>query len=97
MALARIRDLADPDGSSDAAMKAATRATLTIEEVGDLAVITAQVSREVAAMVRTVLDHYRDTRYHRGATTGSDTTGGEAGTGPDGTGHESNASGARKQ
>ena len=95
MALARIRDLADPDGSSDAAMKAATRATLTIEEVGDLAVITAQVSREVAAMVRTVLDHYRDTRYHRGTTIGSDTTGGEAGTGPDGTGHESNASGAR--
>ncbi len=30
--------------------------------------ITAQVSIEVAAMIRAVLDHYRDTRYHRGAT-----------------------------
>ncbi|MFI5313984.1 MAG: hypothetical protein ACHQ06_07505, partial [Candidatus Dormibacteria bacterium] len=66
IALAQARELADPDGSSEKAMKAAVQASLTIDEVGDMAVITAQVTREVAAMVRTVLDHYRDCRYHRG-------------------------------
>jgi hypothetical protein len=66
IALAQARELADPDGSSEKAMKAAVQASLTIDEVGDMAVITAQVTREVAAMVRTVLDHYRDSHYHRG-------------------------------
>ena len=66
VALAKARDVADPDGASEQAIKAATEASLRIEEVGDAAVITAQVSLEVAAMVRAVLDHFRDTRYHRG-------------------------------
>jgi hypothetical protein len=68
IALAQARELADPDGSSEKAMKAAVQASLTIDEVGDMAVITAQVTREVAAMVRTVLDHYRNAGYHRGDT-----------------------------
>ena len=81
VALARARDLADPDGASEAAMKAAVQASLQIDEVGDAAVIKAQVTREVAAMIRTVLDHYRDTRYHHGNSTGTgaDGDGTEAG------------------
>ena len=63
-------------------MKAAVQASLQIDEVGDAAVIKAQVTREVAAMIRTVLDHYRDTRYHHGNSTGTgaDGDGTEAGT-----------------
>jgi hypothetical protein len=73
VALARAREVADPDGASEQAMKTAAEASLRIEEVGDAAVITAQVSLEVAAMVRVILDHYRDTRYHHGkAASGAD-------------------------
>ena len=69
VALARARDLADPDGASERRDEGrGPGVSLQIEEVGDAAVITAQVTREVAAMIRTVLDHYRDTRYHHGST-----------------------------
>lgn len=39
IALALARELADPDGSSEKAMDAAVRASLTIHEVGEMAVI----------------------------------------------------------
>ena len=65
-AIKAARELADPDGGSGAGMRAASRSCTTITEVGEMAVIKSYVSREVAAMVRTVLDHYRNARYHAG-------------------------------
>ena len=65
-AIKAARELADPDGGSAAGMRAASESCTTITEVGDMSVIKSYVTRDVAAMVRTVLDHYRNARYAAG-------------------------------
>lgn len=68
VALAHARLAADPDGASQEQMDAADDARLSLVEVGDMAVLTAQVSKELAAQLRTILDHYRDRLHHTGIT-----------------------------
>jgi hypothetical protein len=60
------RQLADPDGGSAAVMRALSDSTTTITDVGDMALIKSYVTQGVAAMVRAVLDHYRNAAYHAG-------------------------------
>ena len=65
--LARARVLVDPDGASDEQMRRELEACLKIEQVGDLAVLTAQLSIELAEKLRLVLDHHRMVVYRRGS------------------------------
>jgi hypothetical protein len=58
---------ADPDGATRAAMDAFNDQSLVIRDVGDMAVTTLHSTREVAAALRTVLDHFRDARFRAGA------------------------------
>lgn len=72
VALRHARIVADPDGASAEQMESALNPTLKIEEVGELAVISAQVSLEIAAKLRATIDHYRNIAYQRGAVTEGD-------------------------
>jgi hypothetical protein len=70
IALSHARIIADPDGASEEQMKRALNPKLTIEDVGELAVVSAQVSLEVAAKLRVILDHHRTLAHHRGTAAG---------------------------
>ncbi len=67
IALRHARIIADPDGASAEQMERAINPTLKVEEVGELAVITAQVSLEIAAKLRVIIEYYRNVAYHRGS------------------------------
>ena len=72
--LARARIMVDPDGASDEQMRRELEACIKIEQVGDLAVLTGQLSLELADKLRLILDHYRTLAHHRGTApeTGAD-------------------------
>lgn len=63
--LARARIMVDPDGASDEQMRRELEACLKIEAVGDMAVLTGQLSLELADKLRLILDHYRTLAHHR--------------------------------
>lgn len=91
--LARARILVDPDGASDEQMRRELEACLKIEQVGDLAVLTGQLSLELAEKLRLILDHYRTLAHHRGDTSdastkkrGDDSSTGETGSSESATG-----------
>jgi hypothetical protein len=73
VAIAHARNLADPDGASEAAMRAATEQTIKLADVGELTQAIAWLTHDGGAKLRVILDHYRGVRYHGGTTPSPDT------------------------
>jgi hypothetical protein len=73
VALEHARLAADPDGASQAQMDAENDSRVKLVEVGEMAVLTAHVTRELGAKLRTILDHYRDQAHHTGTSTSTGT------------------------